>query len=128
MKFKVASFILALFALIGLGLASVYDFNSVTSLVMFIVLYVFVPAYGSYGTFSKNYIAISVTMLFFIFHSIRSVGSDSLLPNIAPITISFPLSDFSNGKGYLIDYFAIFMVIFLAWLLKATISVQKKSI
>ncbi len=118
MKFKVASLILALFSLIGfIGIIYV-GFDSDFSLVIGIVLYGLIPAYGAYGTWVKSRIAIFILLLFFVSQCIRSIGTDSLLPNFTPITISFPFGDFSDGQGYLIDLFAIFMVIFLAMLLK----------
>jgi hypothetical protein len=124
-KFKVASSILALFTLIGLGVTIFSDFENIERLIICSVLYVLIPAYGAYGTFIRSRTGILVSMTLFLFQSIRSVGSDSLIPHIAPITISFPFGDFSNGQGYLIDYFAIFMAIFLAWLLKVVITPNK---
>ncbi|WP_105168170.1 hypothetical protein [Pseudoalteromonas sp. T1lg23B] len=108
MKFKVASSILALFTLIGLGVTIYSDFESYLSAVVSILLYVLVPAYGTYGTWVKSRIAILITLVFFISQSVRSVGTDSLIPHIAPITISFPVGDFSSGQGYLIDFFCYF--------------------
>jgi hypothetical protein len=124
-KFKVAGSILILFTLIGLFVVIFSDFYSIVSVLIFFVLYVLIPAYGAYGTFVKSRRAIFVSMVFFISQSIRSVGGDSLIPHIAPITLSLPFGDFSNGQGYLIDYFAIFMAIFLAWLLKVLITPNK---
>jgi hypothetical protein len=118
MKFKIASTILTIFTLIGLGITILTDFESELSLFICIVLYVLIPAYGAYGTFVKSRLAVIISLLFFISQSIRHVSEGSLIPHLAPITISFPLGDFSKGQGYLIDVFAIFMVVLLAWLLK----------
>ena len=87
-----------------------------------LLLYVLLPAYGAYGTWVKSRIAIPITLVFFVSQSIRSVSSEGLIPNIAPITLSFAVGDFLNGKGYLIDFFAIFMALFLAWLFKVIIT------
>ncbi len=125
MKFKVASFILALFTLIGLVVIPYSDFESDLSALISILLFVLLPAYGAYGTWVKSRMAILITVVFFIFQSVRNVGTDNLFPHIAPITISFPIGDFSNGQGYLIDFFAISMAIFLAWLLKVVIIPNK---
>ena len=126
MKFNVASSILGLFTLIGLGITISSDFESIASLLVVFLLYVLIPAYGTYGTFVKSRSAILVSIVFFISQSIRNVGSESLMPHIAPISVSFPFGDFSNGRGYVIDYFAIFMAIFLAWLLKVIITANKQ--
>ncbi|MEW6993818.1 hypothetical protein AADZ84_06065 [Colwelliaceae bacterium MEBiC 14330] len=125
MKFKVASFILALFTLIGLVVITYSNFESDLSALISILLFVLLPAYGAYGTWVKSRMAILITVVFFIFQSVRNVGTDNLFPHIAPITISFPIGDFSNGQGYLIDFFAISMAIFLAWLLKVVITPNK---
>lgn len=124
-KFKVASSILALYTLIGLGVTIYSDFESDLSALVSILLYVLIPAYGTYGTWTKSRIAMLITLVFFISQSVRSVGTDGLIPHIAPITISFPVGDFSNGQGYLIDLFAISMAVFLAWLLKLVITPNK---
>ena len=91
------------------------------------MLYVFIPAFGAYGTWFKNRVAIFITLLFFVSQSFRTVGGDSAIAHIAPITISLPIGDFVNGKGYLIDLFAIGMAVFIGWLLKLTISPNRST-
>jgi hypothetical protein len=56
--------------------------------------------------------------VFFISQSIRSIGTDNIIPNIMPISLSVPFGDFSTGQGYLVDLFAMSMAMLLAWLLK----------
>jgi len=124
-KFKIASSILVLFTLIGLGVIIFSDFETTEIMLICFVLYVLIPAYGAYGTFVQSRNALLVSFLFFVFQSIRQVDDGNLIPHIAPITVSFPFGDFSNGQGYLIDFFAIFMAIFLGWLLKVVISPSK---
>ncbi|QIZ77538.1 hypothetical protein [Ferrimonas lipolytica] len=119
MKYKIAVFIQALFSLIGLALITVSGFNSIKSTLIYFVLYVLIPAYGAYGSCVKSRIAIAISLFFFVSQSIRSVSDSSVIPYIAPLALSFPFGDFSNGQGYLIDFFAIFMALFLGWLLKA---------
>ncbi|MDO6719191.1 hypothetical protein Q4575_07260 [Psychrosphaera sp. 1_MG-2023] len=127
MKFKVASSILAIFTLIGLGIVIFSDFESTASRLICLALYVLIPAYGAYGIFIRSRRAIFVSVAFFISQSIRMVDSESIIPHIAPITVSVPFGDFSNGQGYLIDYFAIVMVVFLIWLLKGLMTPNKSS-
>ncbi|WOT04140.1 hypothetical protein [Shewanella youngdeokensis] len=122
LKFKVASSILALYATIGFGVIIFSGFEDMINLLFFFVICVLIPAYGAYGTLIKNRIAIFVSMVLFIFQAFRSVGHDSLIPHIAPISVSFPVGNFSNGQGYLIDYFAILMALLLAWLFKIVIT------
>lgn len=125
MYFKLASIILALFAVIGLVLCLYLDFESYLNTITSVLLYVFIPAYGAYGTWNKSAISIFLSLMLFILLSIRTVNVDSLIPHISPISISFPIGDFSKGEGYLIDYFAIFMAIFLACLFKIVIQPRK---
>jgi hypothetical protein len=125
LKFTIATLIQALFALIGLGIVMYSYIESDLSIFISIVFYVLVPSLGAYGTYFKKRSAILVSLVFFISQVYRNISTDNLIPNIRPITISFPFGDFSNGHGYLIDFFAIFMAIFLAWLLKEVIATNK---
>jgi hypothetical protein len=124
-KFKTASVLLALFSLIGLVATLYTELESLFISVICMIMFVFIPAYGSYGIWVKNKHAIVITLMFFIWQSVRSVNADNVMPNIAPITVSFAVGDFSNGEGYLVDFFAIFMALFLAYLLKMLITQSK---
>lgn len=126
MKFIIATSIQALFALIGLGLMLYSNFESNLSLVISVVLFVLIPALGAYGTHYRKRGAIMISIVFFVSQSYRSINADNIIPNIAPITISFPFGDFSTGQGYLIDFFAIFMAIFLAYLFKVVVTPNKR--
>lgn len=110
--------------MIGLITIIYSDFESDISFLVSVLIFVAFPAYGTYGTWTKSRISIFITLLFFVSQSVRHVGVDSFIPHIAPITISFSIGDFSSGQGYLIDFFAISMAIFLAWLLKAAITLN----
>lgn len=118
MKFKIASAILGLYSAIGLGLVFVLDFEKLESFFISFILFVFIPALGCYGTIKKKRLPIFITILFFVSQSIEFVGDYSLIPHFSPITISVPYGDFSKGEGYLVDYFAIFIAFYLAWLFK----------
>ena len=119
MKFTLAASIQALYALIGLGLTLHSDIPSDLSRLASFVLFALIPAYGAYGTYFRRPGGILVSLIFFISQSIRRVSPDSFVPDVMPITVSFPIGDFSDGQGYLVDVFALFMAIFLAWLLKS---------
>jgi hypothetical protein len=67
---------------------------------------------------------IAVSLVLFIFMSVRRVGEGAMLPHIAPITFSLPIGDFANGQGYLIDVFAIIMVMYMGWLFKTVFKKQ----
>ena len=124
MKFKVASAIIALYGLIGLGIVIFAGLDNTLTVFLCLILYVVIPAYGSYGAFVKSRRAIVISIVFFMSQSIRNVYHNSLLPHITPISLSFPFGDFANEQGYLVDCFAIFMVVFLAWLFKLELSTK----
>lgn len=125
MGFTVATSIQLLFALIGLGITIYTDIENNLSMLVSAILFVLIPALGAYGTYFRKPSAILVSLFFFLFQSVRSVGGDNIVPNIMPITLSFSFGDFLNGQGYLVDFFAIFMAIFLAWLLRLSLTPTK---
>lgn len=118
MKYKVMSIILALYALIGILVILLNDLGPfVTSLICFI-LFVVIPASSAYGVWVQNRYAFVLAIVFFSFQSIRALSHNGLIPIIRPITVSFPHTSFIDQQVYLIDYFAITMVIILATLLR----------
>ncbi|MFT2089956.1 hypothetical protein [Paraglaciecola sp. 2405UD69-4] len=123
--FKLASCILGVFALIGLWVIISLGFQSSVSAVISVLLYVLIPGYGAYGIWVKSRNAILITLLCFLWQSIRSVGDASLIPYIAPISMAVPIGDFENGQGYLVDFFALFMVLYLSYLFKLVIRFHK---
>lgn len=118
MKFKAASIILFIYAFIGLAIAVLADFNNTIAYAVVTVLYVLIPIYGGWGVWRRQSKAIAISMLLFVTQSFRLIDKQSIVPHISPITISFPITDFSQGSGYFIDIFAIGMAAYLAWLLK----------
>ncbi len=127
MKFKIVSLILSAFTLIGLGLLILTEFDSLVSAMVSSLLYVIMPAYGAYGLWYKRRLAIGVSLMLFVWQSVRRVNPDSVIPHISPITVSVAVGDFSNGDGYVIDFFAIGMVALLAWLLGIKSLINKKA-
>lgn len=125
MKFLVATWIQVIFSMIGAAIIAGSDIEGNLSLVLGVLVFVIIPALGAYGTYFKNPIVILTSLVFFIFQSVRTINADSLIPNIRPISISYGFGDFSTGQGFLIDFFAIFMAIFLAWLLKVIVLPHK---
>ena len=118
MKYKIISLILACYGLIGLSIVIFTELASTFVYVIATLFYVIVPTYGAWGVWHQKRIALITSMLLFISQSIRLVDKHSIMPHISPITVSFPITDFSQGSGYLIDCFAIAMFFSLAWLLK----------
>jgi len=125
LKFKLASLIHALYALIGLSIVIFYEFEHIKSIVFSCLLYVLIPLYGAYGCYVANAKALVVSILFFISQSVRHVGNENVLPHIAPISISFPFGDFASGNGYLIDFFALFMAFYVGYLLVNMLSANR---
>jgi hypothetical protein len=105
---KFLSTVLALFTLIGCVIVLSLDFENTTALFLCVALYVFIPGYGAYGIWQQNRIAVGVSLLFFLFQSVRNLSYESVFPVISPISISFPFI-LPNGQKFLIDFFAITM-------------------
>jgi len=125
LKFKLASLIHALYALIGLSIVIFYEFEHIESIVFSCLLYVLIPLFGAYGCYVANAKALVVSILFFISQSVRHVGNENVLPQIAPISISFPFVDFARENGYLIDFFALFMALYVGYLLVIVLSANR---
>ncbi|WP_448555041.1 hypothetical protein [Thalassotalea montiporae] len=113
MPYKITSVVLGLYALIGLAVCYFYNFIDWLSLFVAVLNYALLPALGAYWTWQKVRVGMLIAALYFAFQSIRRVSPESFLPHIAPISLSFPLGDFTSGNGLLIDVFAITMVIIL---------------
>lgn len=125
--FTLATAIMAIFSFIGLWIVFLEQYNNPHSLILSTLLYVIIPAFGAYGTYFKRPTAILMAAFYFASQIVRCISHDSFLPNVAPITIALPFGDFAQGKGYLIDYFAIFMAIYCSYLFKRTINLKKQT-
>ena len=119
MKFRFASFILSVYSLVGIGIvvSSELETKAAFNLLSYILLYIIVPTYGAYGVWKKNPTCVVVSLLFFTSQSTRVIGRESWFPYPPPLALGLPFGDFSDGQGYLFDYFSASMVIFLVILL-----------
>lgn len=116
-KYKGVSYFLGLYGLIGLTLFILIEMTSLYKLVFCLLVYCVIPLYCAFGIWQKKQHAIALALIPFMLQSIRYVGPDATIPSISPITISFPLTSFEQGTGYLIDYLAIAMLSVLIYLL-----------
>jgi len=130
MKFKFASSILAVYAVIALGVFvfSGFENKGVFNLFSYAFLYIVIPAYGAFGVWKHNQRSVFISLLFFSSQSIRTVGGDNWFIYGAPFSLSMTFGDFSDGQGYLVDYFAISMAVLLALLLWILHSATKQLI
>ena len=96
---------------------SEFESKPVLNLLPYVVLYILIPAYGSISVWKQSQMGLLISLLFFVSQSIRLIGGDSWLPYSPPFSLGLPFGNFSDGQGYLIDFFAISMAIFLALLL-----------
>ena len=119
MKFRFASFILAVYSVVGIGVvvSSKQEVKVTLNLIIYVFLYIIVPAYGAYGIWKQRLSSLIVSLLFFTSHTIRSIGVGNWFPYAPPFSLGIAFGDFSDGQGYLFDYFATSMVIFLALLI-----------
>jgi hypothetical protein len=117
-KFRFASLILTVYSLVGIGIvvSSELETNAAFNLLSYIFLYIIVPIFWAYGVWKQNLTCVVVSLLFFTSQSIRAIGGGSWFPYPPPLSLGVPFGDFSDGQGYLFDYFSASMVIFLAFL------------
>jgi hypothetical protein len=128
-KFRFASFILTVYFLLGISVvvSSEFETTAALNLLSYICLYIIVPIYGAYGIWKQNLSSIVVSLLFFASHSVRVIGGASWFPYPPPFSLGIPLGSFSDGQGYLFDYFAAAMVIFLALLVRVLFTPNQQS-
>lgn len=117
MLFKITSGIVGLYAVIGLLILTFAQIEGMLSILMTSLFYVLIPAYGAFGLWMRNQKVVIILLINFMSQSIRFVGADGILPNIVPITVSFPIGEFNDNGGYLIDLFPIALVLLLFKLL-----------
>lgn len=129
MKFRFASFIITVYSLIGIGVVvnSEFETKAVFNLLSYIFLYITIPIYGAYGIWKQDLTSVVISLLFFTSQSIRAIDGRSWFPYPPPFSLGVPFGDFSDGQGYLFDYFAASMVIFLAFLVRVLFTSNKKS-
>jgi len=118
-RFKLASAILAIYCLFGIGVIIFSGFGSkpFLNLLSYVFVFVLIPAFSTYGVWQRSKKAMTVSLFLFLSQSIRFIGGESWFPYFPPISLGIPFGNFANGQGYLIDFFAISMTIFLACLL-----------
>ncbi|WDE12094.1 hypothetical protein [Thalassomonas haliotis] len=128
MKYKLASAVLALFSLLGIGVIafSGVEDKAFVDIFSYLVVFVLIPGYGAYGVWYKRRKAMLVTLMVFASLSIREVGLDSWFPYFPPLSLGIPFGDFSDGQGYLADFFAIAMAMSLAILLWPLVVPEKR--
>lgn len=125
MASKVISLIVALYGCIGFVIVTLTKGEDILALISVGLLFGLLPLYFARGIWLQNKSLLIMTALYFLMQSIKYVGSDILLFNTYPISIAFPITDFSNGDGYLVDFFPIFMALLLIGLYR-TVHVNEK--
>ncbi len=109
------------YAILGLFvcLSMIVDNQTLSATTLFsgVICYIVLPIYGIVGVKKKDLTALLVMALLFLFISVRFTGEAAWLPVISPIAISFPITDFPEGEGYLLDVFALLMTGWFCWLL-----------
>jgi hypothetical protein len=124
MAFKLASYLLIVYSLTGIAVITFSYFENTPpiSLIFYITAFIVIPLYGAYGAWRQRRKALFISLLFFLSQTIRIIGGEHWFPSSPPISLGIPFGDFSNGQGYLIDFLAIAMAIYLACLLRMLIT------
>lgn len=125
MSYKIASIILLFFALFGGVINIVTDFDNRYILLLSLVVYVCIPFIGAISCWKKLAPGMVLAVIFFAFLSVRTTSNMSILPHMSAFSIAYPIGNFSEGKGYLIDFFAIFMALFVSYLSKRIVIKSK---
>jgi len=126
--FKLVSTTLAIYSFVGMGLIVFSDWESkpILNLLSYLLVFVIIPMYGAYGVWTKSKKVLLLALLLFSLQSIRGIGGDLWFPYSPPISLGIPVGGFTDGKGYLIDFFAITMTIFLFGLLRSSHYTKEK--
>jgi len=126
--FKLVSIILAIYSFVGVGIIVFSEFESKPALKLFsyILVFVLIPLYGTYGIWKKSRKVLLLSLLLFLSQSIRGIGGELWFLYSPPISIGIPFGSFADGSGYLIDFFAITMTIFLFGLLRTSHHTKRK--
>jgi hypothetical protein len=127
-KFRFASFILAMYSIVGIGVVafSKPEVIAALNLISYIFLYIIVPIYGAYGVWKQRLSSVILSLLFFTSQCIRPIAGKSWFPYAPPFSLCVPFGNFLDGQGYLFDFFATSMVIFLALLVWALLTSNKR--
>ncbi|BBN81486.1 hypothetical protein PA25_14710 [Pseudoalteromonas sp. A25] len=107
----IASIVLSIYALIGLVITIQLNFDTIFEQLISLLMFFIIPALGVYGSYYKKRWALAVACCYFLFRILKSGGSEHVYFAISPISLSFAFGDFSQGQGYLIDFFAICMTL-----------------
>ncbi len=120
MKFKFVSFIVATYAVIGFCIVafSQQEVKGTLNYISYLLLYIIVPLYGACGVWKQSLLSVIVCLIFFTSQSIRFIGGETWFPYPPPFSLAIPFGNFAGGQGYLFDYFAASMVVFLAILVR----------
>jgi hypothetical protein len=116
------------YSIVGLGVFvfSGFENKAVIKLFSYAFIFIAIPAYGAFGVWKHNRSSVFISLLLFASQSIRTLGGDNWFLYAPPFSLSIPFGDFSNGQGYLLDYFAISMTVFMALLLWILFSTNKQ--
>jgi len=119
---------IAIYSLVGLGVFvhSGFENKALINLFSYAILYLAIPAYGAFGMWRHNKSSVIILLLFFVSQSIRVIGGDNWFLYAPPFSLGMAFGNFTDGQGYLVDYFAISMVLILALLLRTLISSNNK--
>jgi len=111
---------LAIYSIAGIGVVLFFEFEeeSFLSSIFYVFVFILIPACSACGVWQQNKKTLIIPLLLFLSQSIRFIGGEYWFPYFPPISVGMPLGNFANGQGYLIDFFAIIMTIYLAWLLR----------
>lgn len=111
---RILNLIFVSYSLLGLTFVLLSDWQLISNQIIYSIVYALLPLLGVVALYKKSKLGLLLQLILFSFIGIRI---PSLIPNsllAAPISVAFPVGDFVQGAGALIDLFAIMVTILIA--------------
>ncbi|WP_153914264.1 hypothetical protein [Shewanella sp. TC10] len=77
-------------------------------------MFIVIPFVGSYCVLKGNRLGLVPLLVLFATQVVRPLPLNELFPFQAPFSLAMPFGNFSQGQGYLVDFFAIAMLLVVA--------------
>ena len=115
--YRAISGVIGLYGLCGILTIYLQDDIDIGQWIAMTLMFVIFPFYAAFALWMGNKLAACISWLYFMSQTIRYVGPDKILPNSYPISIVYPVTDFSSGFGYFIDFFSVTITLVLSFIL-----------
>ena len=116
---KILLCVLTIYAIVGAVISTLTDWTAQPMMqLVYLAVYTLLPAIGAYSIYKRLQLGILLSLLGFLFISVRVGALPFTFPIFAPISLSISYGDFANGTGGLVDLFAIIVSLLLITLMR----------